>query len=102
MYFDDIEDLIASESDRTTPIDKRPSSWLKAGAIFGLAGGLITGTLGALLTFTSWLTWIGTLKQYEHWLGTVLLVATLPLMAVGAHFLDLIEKKRGTQSFKAG
>ena len=94
MYYDEIRELIMNESDRTTSKGKGPSSWLTAGAVLGLAGGLLTGILGSLLTFTAWFTWIGALKQYEQWLGTALLIATIPLMAVGAHFLDLIESKK--------
>ncbi|PYS70420.1 MAG: hypothetical protein DMF69_13560 [Acidobacteria bacterium] len=98
MYYDDIKELLMNPSDRTTEKGRSPSSWLAAGAAFGLAGGLITGIVGSLLTFTSWLTWVGTLKQYEHWLGTALLVATIPLMAVGAHFLDLIDGRKSQDS----
>jgi hypothetical protein len=94
MYYDEIKELIVNESERTTKKGNGPSTWLAAGAVLGLAGGLITGILGSLLTFTSWFTWVETLKQYEHWLGTALLVATIPLMALGAHFLDLIESKK--------
>jgi len=94
MYYNEIRELLANGHDRTTQKGKVPTSWLTAGAVFGLASGLITGILGALLTFTSWLTWVGELKQYEHWLGTALLIATLPLMAIGAHFLDLIDNKK--------
>jgi len=93
MYYNEIKELLANGSERTTQKGKDPSRWLVAGAVFGLASGLLTGVLGSLLTFTSWLTWVGALKQYEHWLGTALLVATIPLMAVGAHFLDLIDSK---------
>jgi len=93
MYYDETKELLSHEFERTTLKDKGASSWLAAVAVLGLAGGLITGILGSLLTFTSWLTWVGALKQYEHWLGTALLVATIPLMAVGAHFLDLIDSK---------
>ena len=94
MFYDEIKELITNESERTTQKGDSPSGWLTAGAVLGLVGGLITGILGALLTFTSWFTWVGTLKHYEHWLGTALLIATIPLMAVGAHFLDLIDSKK--------
>jgi len=100
MYYNEIKELIANTNESSTLKAKGRSSWLAAGAVVGLAGGLITGILGSLLTFTSWLTWVGTLKQYEHWLGTALLVATIPLMAVGAHFLDLLDSKNNKTTTK--
>ena len=93
MYYDEIRELIVEESERTTSKTNDHRKWLWAGAAVGLAGGLTTGMVGAFLTFTSWFTWAGTLQHYEHALGTALFFVTIPLLALGAHCLDLIERR---------
>jgi len=64
-----------------------------AGAVAGLAGGVGSGLVGALLIVAGWLT---VNKDVQHWLsttGSVLLVLTIPLIILGACCLDWIEKK---------
>jgi hypothetical protein len=53
----------------------------------------MAGVVGSLLTFGSWLMggWVG---QFEHGAGTILLVSTIPLLVLGAHCLDLIERQK--------
>lgn len=63
------------------------------GAIIGLAGGLMVAFVGSLLTFGSWFMG-GGIGQFEHVTGTVLLVLTIPLLVLGAHCLDLMEKRK--------
>ncbi len=62
------------------------------GVAAGLAGGVGSGLLGALLTVAGWLT---VSKDVQHWLsttGSVLLVLTIPLIILGAFCLDWLEK----------
>ena len=64
-----------------------------AGAFFGLCFGLLAPLVGSLLTGISWFTgphWHGFFIQRD---GTVLLFLTIPLLILGAHCLDLMEKK---------
>src|SRR5262245_54663301 len=63
------------------------------GAAFGLCGGVIAAVLGATLTAIAWFTgpkWHGHLLQRD---GTILLFLTIPLLALGAHCLDLLDKQ---------
>lgn len=94
MYYDEIREVLIENSGRSEA--NGPTGWLSAGALIGLVGGLTTGLVGTLLTFTSWFTWAGTLQHYEHLLGTALFFVTIPLLVLGAHCLDLIEKRKQT------
>ena len=62
------------------------------GAIIGMAGGIIVAFLGSLLTFASWFM-RGGIGQFEHVTGTVLLVLTIPLLVLGSHCFDLLDKQ---------
>lgn len=57
-------------------------------AAAGLIGGLLAVALGAVMTVVSWMVKEGTSL---HMYGTLLLILTMPLLIVGAHFLDLQE-----------
>jgi hypothetical protein len=62
------------------------------GVVAGLAGGVGSGLLGAILIVAGWLT---ISKDVQHWLstaGSVLLLLTIPLIILGAHCLDWLEK----------
>jgi high-affinity Fe2+/Pb2+ permease len=63
------------------------------GAIIGMAGGIIVAFLGSLLTFGSWFM-RGEIGRFEHVAGTVLLFLTIPLLVLGAHCLDLVERRK--------
>ena len=67
---------------------------LKTGsAAFGFCGGVCAGVVGSLLTAVAWFTgavWHGHSVQR---FGTVLLFLTIPLLAFGAHCLDLLETR---------
>ena len=63
------------------------------GAIIGMAGGIIVAFLGSLLTFGSWFM-RGEIGRFEHVAGTVLLLLTIPLLVLGAHCLDLVERRK--------
>jgi hypothetical protein len=68
-------------------------TWTSVGAVCGLCLGLISPLLGSVLTAITWFTgpeWHG---LHLHRTGTVLFVLTLPLLAFGAHCLDLSDRQ---------
>lgn len=67
--------------------------WRSLGAVCGLAGGVIAALLGSLLTAGSWFTSSGG-NSFIHTLGALLLFLTIPLLCLGAHCLDLMEKRK--------
>jgi hypothetical protein len=69
-------------------------TWKSYGAIGGLLCGLSAPILGSLFTIVSWFSdpsWHG---LHLRSAGTVMFAVAIPLMAVGAHCLDLIEKEK--------
>ncbi len=67
-------------------------TWAGVGAVFGLAGGILAVLLGSLLTAAAWLPGMEP-HSLLHALATALLVATIPLLALGACCLDKLEAK---------
>jgi hypothetical protein len=69
------------------------STWAVGGAALGLFFGIISPLLGAAFTAISWFSgpqWHGfSVQRY----GTVLLLLTIPFLALGAHCLDLLDKR---------
>lgn len=66
--------------------------WRTFGAIFGLSAGIISVTIGSLMTVVSWFqSPVG--NSYAKIIGTVLLLLTIPLLILGAHCLDLAKKQ---------
>lgn len=63
------------------------------GAAFGLAGGMLSIILGALLWVTTPLLAPGSFASFLNVLEIVFFVLPLPLLALGAYCLDLLEKK---------
>lgn len=78
-------------------------SWERqsCGVIAGLGGGILAGVVGSLVTFASWFMG-GRIGQFEHLAGTVLLLLTIPLLVLGAHCLDLIERQKEKARRKQG
>jgi hypothetical protein len=68
--------------------------WRSVGAIVGLSGGVVSALVGAVLTACSWLISAKGVGAYLRTTGTALLVLMIPLLAVGAHCLDLTEKRK--------
>jgi hypothetical protein len=69
------------------------SSWTNWGAVCGLGFGIVAPIVGMLLTIIAWFTgseWHG---LHLHRTGTVLFVLTIPLLAFGAHCLDLSDRQ---------
>lgn len=73
-------------------IKKDQGAWATRGAAFGLIGGMLSIVLGMLLWVVVPLLALGDLKSFLYILETMFFVLPLPLMALGAHCLDLLEK----------
>ena len=71
-----------------------PIGWREAGAMLGLAGGLLCNLLGLILTAIAWFMTAPGIGPTVHTVGTVLLIANIPLLMGGAHCLDLVEKRK--------
>ena len=70
------------------------SHWKIIGSLVGVFGGLMSPILGSVVTIVSWFAdpaWHG---LSLHVAGTSLFVITFPLLAFGAHCLDLLEKEK--------
>jgi hypothetical protein len=62
------------------------------GAVLGLTGGTVFPLLGALFLAIAWLT--GHTGGWLYTLGSILLLATIPLLLIGAHCLDLMDGQK--------
>jgi hypothetical protein len=74
-------------------ISVRGWTWQGGGAACGLCFGLLALLIGSVLTAITWFTgpaWHGFALQRD---GTVLLFLTFPLLAFGAHCLDLLDQQ---------
>jgi hypothetical protein len=74
-------------------IGVRGWTWQSGGAACGLCFGLIAILIGLVFTAIAWFTgpgWHGFALQRD---GTVLLFLTFPLLACGAHCLDLLDQQ---------
>ncbi len=68
-------------------------TWQAVGAVFGLTGGVVAVFFGAITMAIAWVT--GSVEGYGLFLyrfSTVLLILTIPLLALGAHCLDLQDR----------
>ena len=75
-------------------VGKNWGAWQSAAAVLSLFGGLLAIVLGALdWAFVGLFAPAGALGSFLYTSGTVLLVLPLPLLALGAFCLDLLEKK---------
>ena len=79
--------------------DSLHGSWNRrsSGVAIGLCGGFVALIAGSILTLVSWFIdpkWHGV---FLHQTSTFLFVLALPLLVIGAHCLDLIDrdKRRG-------
>ena len=76
-------------------INFRGWNYRSSGAAVGLCLGIICPLVGSVFTAMSWFTgprWHGfSIQRY----GTVLFVLTIPLLLLGAHCLDLMERQNG-------
>lgn len=74
-------------------IAKNRWAWQSLGAALGLAGGMLSILLGALLWIIVRFLATGRLGSYLNTVEILFFVLTLPLLALGAYCLDLLEKK---------
>ncbi len=63
------------------------------GVVIGLAGGVGSGLLGALLIVAGWLTVSKDVQQWLSTAGSLLLFLVVPLIILGAFCLDWMEKR---------
>jgi len=74
-------------------IKKNKWAWQSVGAVFGLCGGILSIVLTIVLPFViSWLTPSDLVSILEK-ISFIFLALSLPLLALGANCLDLLEKK---------
>ena len=74
-------------------VRKSPWTWQSIGAVSGLVGGILSPVFGTFLIAVMW--FIGSQDENSvlNVLSIVSFVLTLPLLAAGAHCLDLLERK---------
>ncbi|HYJ85036.1 MAG TPA: hypothetical protein VEW46_03135 [Pyrinomonadaceae bacterium] len=79
-------------------LSKKDGGWPSLGAVLGLVGGLLSVPLASLLWATS--KFIGPVEigPTLNMLSNILFAVTLPLLALGACSLDLLENKFPTSS----
>ena len=75
-------------------VSKDVWGWPSIGAVCGLAGGLLSVILGGLLWVVVRLLATGVFGALLNRVELVFFVLTLPLLALGAHCLDLLEQAR--------
>jgi hypothetical protein len=68
-------------------------AWQSIGAAFGLAGGMLSILLGALLWIIVRFLATGHFGSFLNVVEIVFFVLTMPLLALGAYCLDLLEKR---------
>ena len=69
-------------------------NWRNGTAAFGLAAGFIAPIAGSIVTVISWFRDPVWHHVSLHQAGTTLFVLTLPLLILGAHCLDLLDKDK--------
>jgi len=68
-------------------------NWLSVGAVFGLCFGIFSPIIGSILTILAWVIgprWHGFLIHRD---ATALFALTIPLLILGAHCLDLLDRR---------
>lgn len=81
--------LVFTERERRTSRRKSlPVFCYRFGAALGLAGGLLAGISGSAFTAASWLAGASSMAGLLHQIGSVLLLATIPLLLLGGFCLD--------------
>ena len=74
-------------------IKKYKWRWQSVGAGVALGGGLLSPIIGVILNLLVSYTRLGYERQVLSKVSTVCYVITVPLLLLGAHFLDLLEQK---------
>jgi hypothetical protein len=68
-------------------------TWQTIGAVVGLAGGPIAAIIGTALSAGAWMLSGEANGLSLHNVSSTLLLSTIPLLILGAHCLDLLEKR---------
>ncbi len=68
-------------------------SWEAIAAVCCFGGGIIAALIGSLLTASTWILG-GDLHPWVRGLGTVLLIATIPLLISAGYCMDWMERDR--------
>lgn len=68
-------------------------TWQAAGAAAGLGGGVLAAAFGSLLSALALARGVHGSGLSQHGVGSILLLATIPLLVIGAHCLDLLDRK---------
>ena len=79
-------------------IQKNKWSWQSIGAIFGLGGAIFSIIMAVSLPFAAYWLLAGGSVSFIKEISFVFLALALPLMAFGAHCLDLLEKTSNVSS----
>lgn len=76
------------------PFLVKKNQWTRqsVGAVLGLGGGIVSFVLTMTLAVFNWLTRDGSVPLLKE-IDFVSLISVLPLLALGAHCLDLLEKE---------
>ena len=74
-------------------IKENHRTWPALGAAAGIPTGLCCPLAGTLLSMIAWSIKLQSLSSVLNMLGIAAFVFTLPLLALGAHCLDLLEKR---------
>ena len=74
-------------------IQNNPWAWQSIGAVSGLIGCVLSPVLGTLLIALTWFIHSERVISYLNGLSIVLFALIIPLLAFGAHCLDLLERK---------
>jgi hypothetical protein len=69
-------------------------TWQAMGAVVGLAGGLVTIIFGSAFSIISWFATSKSTGSFLGKYGTTLFLFAIPLLILGAHCLDLLDRKR--------
>lgn len=79
-------------------------TWRAVGAAAGLGGGILAAAVGALLSALAWAHGDQSAGLSQHGVGSILLLSTIPLLVIGAHCLDLLDRKveRGREATTKG
>jgi hypothetical protein len=96
---DDLEWDVYEEMQRLIEIN--PWAWQSIGAVSGLMGGVLSPVLGTLLIAVTWFIHSQRIVSSLNGLSIISFVLTIPLLAFGAHCLDLLERKTANLSMSS-
>lgn len=74
-------------------IKENKRKWQSLLALIALSGGILSPVIGAVLNLIVWFITVSHLRTLLNETSMVFYVLALPLLALGSHCLDLLEKK---------